>query len=905
MTAPKAAPLFTQTTKLVGGAAKLFQVIEDLRTLNSDGYLPGSTLLSWVQGTPFAKITTGVVCSPFTANAIAGAFDPNYSADLGKTKDNPLKPMFNGGSDPLPFAGFYHLHNGNYPIQSIVNYGLGEALKSNKQMRKGDYVAIDWAGGGGHSVFCWDVHVNSKGDVDCFLMIGSNGTIKPVSGYGVTVYGCVGKTWFSGTPAGGNGAGKGNLTKVNPPVFVDSAAITTTGYWLALPGVTKADIDPAFLKLGAKIFYGKFAQLQCARFFSDTPPPDPYSNTLVAGGAAPAATGDAAAAPPKDPPGHMDVASTPVPAASLASDPNAAKSVQPKPAAQDPQKPLASQQQVEQALQEFYAAKWITTDPGSADNINDAQSQAAIKEFQGKFGLDADGIAGPKTKAMMALQLPACTMQLTVQAILGVLKAAGLIQSDPGPVDPTNNDAMQAAVKEFQKLVGLDPTGIPDAATQAKLQEKVASSAPSSDQHGLVPALTALYWMGNGVAPGGTATLRLASVDVMRGQEFQVFIKDTVSGKEVDAGVKLSVTADTSEAQLAIPDSFGLGSTLFARVTATLDGGKKLELSCAAPLYVRAANATSAASTNLEVFFKYGGWIGPAYNASGNATSDEKHAAWQKNKAYTYVGYRVPGKTSWFVRGRGNVDIDGAPNTYHPTNKNVVRAGEFPTYDVMRLDRPLDSLADGPSGLQSKDGKLYIQTDSDPAPGYYVMATLLKRPGFQNWDPRRYADARVIPFWAIPLQVLQQKNTPSSVDNFTGFQAVGTGHSGNTGDYVTAINLNPRQYKGEPSYPPDYLDLIEINGKKYPIGHGIVGDTGNQPHIGECSYAFAKMLHTLDGPEYADVLWMVHPGSGKGANTIPEPADIKSEGQRLFDAWGGQAQLAAVLARDELKSSGR
>jgi peptidoglycan hydrolase-like protein with peptidoglycan-binding domain len=320
-----------------------------------------------------------------------------------------------------------------------------------------------------------------------------------------------------------------------------------------------------------------------------------------------------------------------------------------------------------------------------------------------------------------------------------------------------------------------------------------------------------------------------------------------------------------------------------------------------------AAAASGPATGKVEVFFNYKGWIGPAYN---------KTEGYDKNKKYTYVGYRVPGKTAWFLRGRGNVDVDGAPNAYHPSaamNKNFVHAGELATYDVSRLDRPLEYIGNGPTGLQTKDGKLYVQNKADfPdlkdgdafAEGFHVMHTPLRRNQYKAYDPREYADARYIPYFAIPTQVLGQAASASSLPGFTGWEKVGDGHTGNVGDYVTAVNLNPGAYKGE-SYPPGYLNLLEIGGKKYPIAHGMIGDAGNQPHIGECSYAFAKSIHTLNGPEWADVLWMIHPGSGKGPFGIPAPADIQATGQKLFDAWGGKDQLSAVLALAELKSNGK
>ena len=64
-------------------------------------------------------------------------------------------------------------NNNNQPIESIVDYGLGEEIKP-KDMRRGDLLGIAWANGNGHAVWCWDVHLNDKGDVDAFQYLGAN-----------------------------------------------------------------------------------------------------------------------------------------------------------------------------------------------------------------------------------------------------------------------------------------------------------------------------------------------------------------------------------------------------------------------------------------------------------------------------------------------------------------------------------------------------------------------------------------------------------------------------------------------------------------------------------------------------------------------------------------------------------
>lgn len=57
----------------------------------------------------------------------------------------------------------------------------------------------------------------------------------------------------------------------------------------------------------------------------------------------------------------------------------------------------------------------------------------------------------------------------TTAGVQGRLKSLGY---DPGAVDGTENDALTAALKAFQKDNGLPASGTCDAATQSKLQEK-------------------------------------------------------------------------------------------------------------------------------------------------------------------------------------------------------------------------------------------------------------------------------------------------------------------------------------------------------------------------------------------------------------------------------------------------
>lgn len=87
------------------------------------------------------------------------------------------------------------------------------------------------------------------------------------------------------------------------------------------------------------------------------------------------------------------------------------------------------------------------------------------------------------------------------------------------------------------------------------------------------------------------------------------------------------------------------------------------------------------------------------------------------------------------------VDADGSPHAYHPN------------------DTGLDSLANARTatgrwvGIVTLAGVPYIQGSSDPAPGYYVSPTALCDPRWPRTDPRRYPDALVVPYLAIPPEL--------------------------------------------------------------------------------------------------------------------------------------------------------
>jgi hypothetical protein len=259
---------------------------------------------------------------------------------------------------------------------------------------------------------------------------------------------------------------------------------------------------------------------------------------------------------------------------------------------------------------------------------------------------------------------------------------------------------------------------------------------------------------------------------------------------------------------------------------------------------------------NLETLFQYRGNIGEG----------------ARNRSYTYVASRLQGTSPWFMKGQYMVDFDGAPNCYHPTNAKLLPIADYPTVDIMAWDGTLDSLADAKNDdgtwaavVLDSNGDPIVQGDNDPSPGYYISTVPLVDNNFAATNPRHYADARVIPYFAMPSQILRQQGPWLDMK-------IPDAHTGDFGDYVTAINLKTNDY-----------------------GHAIVGDTGNKPHFGEGSYALGKSINFLTGTFEPEVLYIVYPGTGAGKLTIPDPDAIRAQGEQLFTAFGGMDCVTQLL----------
>lgn len=371
---------------------RLLWTWEALRELNRDGYrtsnaTPPSTWLvrvEWAAGRRCGpSVGRGTTCSPFVTQSTAMLYS---EGDVG-----PFVPRLADGQ-PLPIA-FSHASNGvlNPKLRShsemmdklglrpadnewprpIIFFNLGYAVEPT-QMRRGDAVHIDWMNGGGHAVFCWDVHLNERGEVDAFQYVSSNGSIaNGGSGGGVSVGG-------TSRGAGGLLSLSGGEVRVHKsPLFVDDDRYVREGAWVtwdhAVAGRILRDLrqrPSTPVKLVRRV--------KAARFFGI----DPAQIPLYAMGEDRPAQGlpSRAADDGDGGDGRADSAGAP---------PDA--------------------QSVQRRLKLLHLIGWLSADVGAIDGKVGRRTTAAIVEFQGRQGLRKDGKVGPVTWArLQAIFRSAC-----------------------------------------------------------------------------------------------------------------------------------------------------------------------------------------------------------------------------------------------------------------------------------------------------------------------------------------------------------------------------------------------------------------------------------------------------------------------------------------------------------------
>ena len=131
---------------------------------------------------------------------------------------------------------------------------------------------------------------------------------------------------------------------------------------------------------------------------------------------------------------------------------------------------------------------------GEADGVYGPQTVAAVEALQADAGLPVTGLVDRATRAALddALaakgQSAASEEQIEATAVQTMLKLTGYW---PGPIDGEWTPELEDALREFQKDLGVEPTGALDAETLAALQERlIALSAPPSPSPTASPSPT-------------------------------------------------------------------------------------------------------------------------------------------------------------------------------------------------------------------------------------------------------------------------------------------------------------------------------------------------------------------------------------------------------------------------------
>jgi hypothetical protein len=202
--------------------------------------------------------------------------------------------------------------------------------------------------------------------------------------------------------------------------------------------------------------------------------------------------------------------------------------------------------------------------------------------------------------------------------------------------------------------------------------------------------------------------------------------------------------------------------------------------------------------------------------------------------------FKLNDKTALFFKEDLQVDADGAPRAYHPTNDKIA----------------LDFKANGfPFAMVHVNNKPHIQGAGDPAPGFFVSMTSLEDTTKAVTDPRRYVDSEHIPYIVLPPALLGNDKA-------------------RLGDFAVVI--------------------LKKTGKS---AFAIVADIGPKKKLGEGSIALAAALGVQKNPKtggpVVDLIYVVFPGSGnRKPRTLEE---INSKGQAAFDAFGGMDQVNACF----------
>jgi Fungal chitosanase of glycosyl hydrolase group 75 len=200
------------------------------------------------------------------------------------------------------------------------------------------------------------------------------------------------------------------------------------------------------------------------------------------------------------------------------------------------------------------------------------------------------------------------------------------------------------------------------------------------------------------------------------------------------------------------------------------------------------------------------------------------------------------------------IDLDGAPNTYHPPTIGHSH-GNGPGLGLEDLRDGTKNLDDGPAAdwvgiVINVSGEQVIQSEGEFA-GFYVSRTSLEDTRYGPEDQRRHVDAIKIPY--VVLNPILRKKTGLDLGA------------------LAVVALNPREGR---------------------VAFGIVPDIGPRNGLGECSQALADSLGIPKGAERVDAVYLFFPTPNR--RVVRSAEMIHDESKALFLAWGGIARVETL-----------
>ena len=199
-------------------------------------------------------------------------------------------------------------------------------------------------------------------------------------------------------------------------------------------------------------------------------------------------------------------------------------------------------------------------------------------------------------------------------------------------------------------------------------------------------------------------------------------------------------------------------------------------------------------------------------------------------------------------RGRLAVDADGSPRAYHPGNRGL---------DDLAAARDAAGRL-SPDVLAFRNGQPYIQGSGDPAPGYYVSMTSLRRQSGDDWDQRRYVDAGEVPYIVLPQGPAQARLNAAGVD---------------LGDLAIVYNTARETWRP-----------------------AIVAEYGPADALGEGSMRLADELGydpdpRRGGTEARENLFLIFAATRASPSWPRDVDEIDATAAQRFAAWGGVRRL--------------